>query len=46
MGELWLEHWHCIIPAAAIIVGFLLMNRGKKQKNKGPEAALANGGKE
>jgi hypothetical protein len=26
-----LSHWHCIIPAIAIIVGMALMNGNKKE---------------
>lgn len=26
--QLLLAHWHCILPAAAIIIGLVLMNRG------------------
>lgn len=28
--EFLLSHWHCILPAAAIIIGALLLNRNKK----------------
>jgi hypothetical protein len=34
MLNLWLEHWHCIIPAVAIIAGFLLIGRGKRRTEK------------
>jgi hypothetical protein len=29
---LLLSHWHCIIPAAAIIIAMIFMNRDKPKK--------------
>lgn len=34
--EFLLSHWHCILPAAAILVGVLLMGRSPRQKTNGP----------
>ncbi|MDR3305978.1 MAG: hypothetical protein LBS85_08175 [Clostridiales Family XIII bacterium] len=31
---LLLSHWHCIVPAAAILIGMYFMNRGKPQEKK------------
>jgi hypothetical protein len=30
--ELLLSHWHCIIPAAALIIAVVFMNREKPKK--------------
>ncbi|MDR3295842.1 MAG: hypothetical protein LBT26_08460 [Clostridiales Family XIII bacterium] len=29
-----LSHWHCILPAAAIVAGMLLMNRKRPDKQE------------
>jgi hypothetical protein len=34
--EILISHWHCILPAAAILMGLLLMNR--KPKGNGADA--------
>lgn len=31
--DLLLSHWHCIVPAAAILIGILLVGRNKKQSD-------------
>jgi hypothetical protein len=30
-----ISHWHCIIPVAAILVGWLIMNRRDKEDSAG-----------
>lgn len=30
-----LLHWHCILPAAAILISMVLMGRDKKTQGKG-----------
>jgi len=30
-----LAHWHCILPAAAVIAGLLLIRGGKKEERRG-----------
>ena len=29
--EVFLSHWHCIVPAVAMTIGALFMNRGKRK---------------
>jgi hypothetical protein len=33
--ELLLSHWHCILPAAVIILGMFLLNRDKSKVQQG-----------
>ncbi|HWQ50171.1 MAG TPA: hypothetical protein VN369_00085 [Terriglobales bacterium] len=30
--RLLLSHWHCILPAAVILIALLSMNRGQKRR--------------
>lgn len=34
--EFLLSHWHCILPAAAIPIGLILMNRSKSKREGNP----------
>jgi hypothetical protein len=34
--SLWLSHWHCIIPAAAIVIVMIVQGRGKKKQDDEP----------
>ena len=41
--EFFLSHWHCIVPAAAILIGVLLLSRDKqKAKDKANHEGRAN----
>jgi hypothetical protein len=33
IASLWLIHWHCILPAAAIVIVMILQGQGKKNRN-------------
>jgi hypothetical protein len=32
--EFLLSHWHCILPAAVIVIVMILQSRGKKKNSK------------
>lgn len=32
--QLWLSHWHCIVPLAALMIGMLFMGRNPKEKSE------------
>jgi hypothetical protein len=33
LASLWRGHWHCIVPAIAIMIVMLLQGRGKKKQD-------------
>ncbi len=44
--EFLLSHWHCILPAIAILVAVILMNRGKAKKADDSHAGDRDNGQE
>lgn len=37
--EILLSHWHCILPAIAIVIGVIFMNRDKSKEKSDRDAA-------
>lgn len=37
--QFFLDHWHCILPVAALLIGAFIMNRGSKKDKPGNDGA-------